>query len=95
STDVEEFSDLRPICLLPITAKMLELMVCDMIRDFMAEWRILPKDQSGFRARYITGTALCKVNHCSINLYADDAQLLIGFSPENAENAMQRAIDDL
>lgn len=61
SPKIESVSELRPICHLPILAKMLELLVSDMIKEYVSKKNILPQTQSGFRKGHSTATALSKV----------------------------------
>ena len=61
SSKIKTFAELRPICLLPILAKMLEVLVCDMLNEFITENNILPVIQSGFRRGRSTATALSRV----------------------------------
>ncbi len=58
---IENFSELRPICLLPVFAKMFEFIVSDILLEFVDNYSIIPVTQSGFRKNHGTATALTNV----------------------------------
>lgn len=57
----EEFKDLRAISVLPTLSKILEKIMENQLRAYLAEKKILPKTQSGFRSGYSCTTALLQV----------------------------------
>lgn len=61
TTKVGSVEELRPICLLPILAKMHEILVFDIINEYASVEKIIPKVQSGFQRSHSTATALTKV----------------------------------
>lgn len=63
------FSDLRPISLLPAMSKILEKIVCQQIQEYINKNNILPVQQSGFRKGYSTTTALAHVTDNIIEAY--------------------------
>lgn len=44
-----ELNNYRPISILPILSKALEKHICDSLSDFLQEFQLLHKTQSGFR----------------------------------------------
>jgi len=61
TSKVNSVEELRPICLLPILAKMHEIIVFDIISEYASVKKIIPKVQSGFQKFHSTATALTKV----------------------------------
>lgn len=55
------YSDLRPISILPVCSKILEKVVFNQIYNFVTENNILSKYQSGFRKFYSTASVLSNV----------------------------------
>lgn len=53
-----DYSDLRPISLLPILSKILEKVIYQQLNEYLNEKNLLPVYQSGFRKGYSTTTAL-------------------------------------
>ena len=66
----------RPISNLTYISKLVERMVNQQVVDYLDENKLLPKLQSGFRARYSTETALLKVLS-DILLSADQQQITL------------------
>lgn len=56
-----QFTDLRPISLLPILSKIFERIVAAQLSQYIKNENILPPTQSGFRAGYSCETALTDV----------------------------------
>lgn len=56
-----DYSDLRPINILPALSKVLELLVYNQIFDCIQQNSIIPTNQSGFRENHSTTSALLKV----------------------------------
>lgn len=55
------FNDLRPISILPTIAKVFEKIISTQICEYLETKNILPPEQSGFRKKHGTNTALLKV----------------------------------
>lgn len=53
--------DLRPISILPCLSKVIEKVVCRQLTDYIEKYNLLPMQQSGFRKRHSTATALLDV----------------------------------
>lgn len=58
NSNPKEYSDLRPISILPVLSKILEKVVDAQIRLHLNQFQILPSLQSGFRAGYSCASAL-------------------------------------
>lgn len=59
----KEFSDLRPVSILPAISKILEKAVHLQITKYLDEFNILSDFQAGFRAGYSTSSALVNVTN--------------------------------
>lgn len=57
----QDYSDLRPLSILPVLSKVLERIMCDQLNDFINKFNILPENQSGFRRNYSCTTALLNI----------------------------------
>ena len=55
-------SNYRPILLLPLVSKILEKIVPDQMIDYLAQYNILYKYQSGFRTKHSTDLCLSYLN---------------------------------
>lgn len=55
------YNDLRPICILPALSKLFEKTISFQIIEYLDRNSILPENQSGFRTKHGTHTALLKV----------------------------------
>jgi hypothetical protein len=60
-SDPKEFSDLRPISILPYLSKILEKVIYEQVSKYLECNNILPEMQSGFRKKRGTATALIDV----------------------------------
>lgn len=56
-----EFRDLRPISILPVLSKILEKIMCEQLRNYLASHGVIPEQQSGFRPLHSCGTALLHI----------------------------------
>ena len=72
----EEVNNYRPISILPILSKVLEKHVHDSLSDFLLEYNLLHKTQSGFRTQHSCETAL--VNMIDLWLNAIDDSKMVG-----------------
>ena len=62
-------SNLRPISLIPIAGKILEISLNSQLREFFEHNKILMKEQHGFRSEHSTNTAIYEVlKHVSENM---------------------------
>ena len=80
---IKSISDLRPISLLPILSKVLEVLMREQIVSFLSINSMLTQYQSGFRENHSTHTALIKVcDDIAKNLDAGNvgALVLLDFS---------------
>jgi hypothetical protein len=59
--DPEEYSQFRPISILPTISKIIEKIVHDQVSEYIKINKILPSTQSGFRPNHGTSTALLHV----------------------------------
>jgi hypothetical protein len=59
--DVDAVQSYRPISNLTYISKLVERMVCEQVTTFLNENGLLPRLQSGFRARHSTETATLRV----------------------------------
>ena len=55
-------SNYRPIPLLPLISKTFEKIVCDQMIDYLTQYNILYKYQSGFRTKHSTDLCLSYLN---------------------------------
>nr|CAH7760650.1 unnamed protein product [Callosobruchus chinensis] len=62
TNDPKDFSDLRPISLLPVMAKIIEKIVYKQLKNHFFNNNIIPSFQSGFREGCSTTTALLQVS---------------------------------
>nr|CAH7738136.1 unnamed protein product [Callosobruchus chinensis] len=58
---VSSFSDIRPISILPVFSKLLEMVIESQITTYLNEYNLLPDHQSGFRAGFSCETALLNI----------------------------------
>ena len=72
----EEVNNYRPISILPILSKVLEKHVHESLSDFLHEYNLLHKTQSGFRTQHSCETAL--VNMIDLWLNAFDNGKMVG-----------------
>lgn len=56
-----DMSNFRPISILPTFSKVLEKIVAEQLNTYFANNRLMPTNQSGFRSRHSTTTALLQV----------------------------------
>ena len=56
-------SNYRPISLLPVVSKIFEKVVHDQMIDYLAQYNILYKYQSGFRTKHSTDLCLSYLNN--------------------------------
>lgn len=70
----KNYSDLRPISILPFLSKILEKVVYKQLYIYCIENKILPSHQSGFRAGHSTASAL--INICDDVLHEWDKRRL-------------------
>lgn len=61
SSNIKDYKDLRPISVLPVLSKVIERVVQKQVLKYLANEKIIPKIQSGFRRGHGTETALLKV----------------------------------
>ena len=73
---LEEVNNYRPISILPVMSKVLEKHVYDSLSDFLHEFNLLHKTQSGFRSQHSCETAL--VNMIDSWLNAIDNGKMVG-----------------
>lgn len=59
--DPKQFSDLRPISILPAMSKILERAIHRQITSYVTDNNIIPNCQAGYRAGHSTSSALVKV----------------------------------
>ena len=57
-----DLSNYRPISLLPLISKIFEKIVHDQMIDYLAQYNILYKYQSGFRTKHSTDLCLSYLN---------------------------------
>ena len=81
TAEIKNYSQLRPISVLPTISKIFERVLYDQIYKFVETENILPYTQSGFRKRYSCTTALLKV--------VDD----IRYSQDNNMDTVMVALD--
>ena len=74
--DPEDVKSYRPISNLTYMSKLIERMVCRQVTSFLEGNGLLPKHQSGFRARHSTETAVLKVLS-DILAAADDGRVTL------------------
>ena len=74
--DCEDVRNYRPISNLTYMSKFVERLVCKQVTCFLEENNLLPKHQSGFRARHSTETAVLKVLS-DILAAADDGRVTL------------------
>ena len=72
----KEVNNYRPISILPVLSKVLEKHVHESLSDFLHEYNLLHKTQSGFRAQHSCETAL--VNMIDLWLNAIDNGKIVG-----------------
>ena len=72
----EEVNNYRPISILPVLSKVLEKHVHDCLSDFLHNFKLLHKTQSGFRAGHSCETAL--IHMIDSWLHAIDNGQMIG-----------------
>lgn len=75
-SEPDEYKDLRPISILPVLNKAFEIILNNQIRDYLYNFSILPKQQSGFRVNFSCTTALLKVTDDIITA-TDDNNLTV------------------
>ena len=73
---LEEVNNFRPISILPVMSKVLEKHVHDSLSEFLQEFNLLHKTQSGFRSKHSCETAL--VNMIDSWLAGIDSGKMIG-----------------
>ena len=61
--DLLEPSSYRPVSGLPVLSKLLERLVVKQIRQHLANFKLLPSEQSAYRSSHSTETALLKVTN--------------------------------
>ena len=74
--DCEDVKNYRPISNLTYMSKFVERLVCKQVTSFLEENNLLPRHQSGFRARHSTETAVLKVMS-DILAAADDGRVTL------------------
>lgn len=61
TNDVKTTADLRPISILPVLSKVLEKFILKQVYEYICTEKIIPDNQSGFRAGHSTTTVLTKI----------------------------------
>lgn len=56
-----EYSDIRPISILPVLSKVIEKILAEQIWKHLREYDLIPTAQSGFRSGHSCSTALLKI----------------------------------
>ena len=74
--DCKDVKNYRPISNLTYMSKFVERLVCKQVTSFLEENNLLPRHQSGFRARHSTETAVLKVMS-DIMAAADDGRVTL------------------
>lgn len=87
--DLSEPSSYRPICLLPIWAKVLDKVITKRLSNYLIINNILHTNQSGFRKNLNTIDALYRVKEIVENNMANNSvTCLISFDMSNAFNSV-------
>ena len=71
----EDVNNYRPISILPVLSKVLEKHVYDCLSDFLNEFKLLHKTQSGFRSQHSCETALTHMIDSWLNAI-DNGQMI-------------------